>query len=348
MTSYKFKKISKKILIIITALLVIAILTFLIVRKTSNLRYSGTLNVLNWTSYIPNEVIRDFEKEYNIKVNYLTYSSNEELLAKITSSNEGTYDVVFPSDYAVSLMKERDLLEKIDKNRLANFQNIEPLFLGQNYDENNEYSLPFLLATTIIAYDSEKYPNITSYKDLFSKKLKNSLILVDDQRVVIGAMLNTLGYSTNDTNDQHLEESLKLFDALKPNIKAFDSDSPKTFFITEEADAGIVWSAEAKLAAKSRPSIAAVYPEEGFVISMDNYCIPKNAKNKENAYLFIDYLLRDNTAEKIIAEYPYISSNATANTLSEIELNEIFTRGTYIENLGSNLKKYDKLWAKYK
>ena len=73
------------------------------------------LNVLNWSSYIPDEVIKDFEEETNIEVNYGTYSSNEELLAKISASKEGTYDVIFPSDYMVELMKEKGYLEKIDK-----------------------------------------------------------------------------------------------------------------------------------------------------------------------------------------------------------------------------------------
>ena len=76
---------------------------------TNNEYKNGEVNVLNWSSYIPNDVIKDFEKEYDIKVNYGTYSSNEELLAKISNSSTGTYDVVFPSDYMVSLMIERNM-----------------------------------------------------------------------------------------------------------------------------------------------------------------------------------------------------------------------------------------------
>ena len=95
------------------------------------------LNVLNWSSYIPEEVIHDFEKEYHIKVNYGTYSSNEELLAKITSSKEGTYDVIFPSDYMVELMKERDLIQKLDSSKLENLLHMNPRFLNQEYDVRN-------------------------------------------------------------------------------------------------------------------------------------------------------------------------------------------------------------------
>lgn len=327
---------------------VTAIMVLVISKPHENAKYNGYLNVLNWTSYIPNEIIHDFENEYNIKVNYNTYSSNEELLAKITSSNEGTYDVIFPSDYMVELMAYRDMLEPINIGEFTNLRQLDTRFLHQKYDPENTYSLPFLMATTMIAYDTQKFGDVDSYRELFGPEFKDSLILVDDQRIVIGAMLNTLGYSINDTNERHLEESLELFNKLRPNIKAFDSDSPKTFLITREADAGIIWSAEAILAQEYRPELAMVYPEEGFVISVDNYCITKDSKNQDNAYLFIDYLMRDDVAKRIVETYPYYSPNLSAGTLSDEELNEIFTRGSYVENLGDNLKKFDKLWARYK
>lgn len=315
-------------------------------KSTENSR--GVLNVLNWTSYIPADVIRDFENEYNIKVNYSTYSSNEELLAKISSSGSGVYDVIFPSDYMVSLMKSRDMLEKLDVSRLNNSASINPLFMSQPYDSENEYSLPFLLATTVIAYDSSKYDEISSYRDLMDEKFFNNLILIDDQRAIIGSMLASLGYSMNDTDPQHLTESLALFDTMRDNIKAFDSDSPKSFLITGEVDAGIIWNAEAILAKESRENIEMVYPEEGFVISMDNYCIVKNARNLDNAYLFINYLMRPIIARRIVAEYPYISAIRSVNDASDSELENIFARGTYIENIGPAIKSYDRLWAKYK
>ena len=113
--------------------------------------YNGEVNVLNWSSYIPDSVIHDFEKEYHIRVNYGTYSSNEELLAKITSSKKGTYDVIFPSDYMVELMKDRGLIQKIDRTRFRNYDNIDKLFLNQKYDLYNDYSLPFLSTIVVVA-----------------------------------------------------------------------------------------------------------------------------------------------------------------------------------------------------
>ena len=98
---------------------VILLLIVIILTGCNNNKYqNGELNVLNWSSYIPNEIITDFMNEYNIKVNYGTYSSNEELLAKISSSKEGTYDLIFPSDYMVELMIQKQMLSKLDKTKI--------------------------------------------------------------------------------------------------------------------------------------------------------------------------------------------------------------------------------------
>ena len=330
---------------IIAILLIVVFVTRANVHTETNQKI---LNVLNWTSYIPSDIIEDFESEYDIKVNYGTYSSNEELLAKLTSSREGTYDLVFPSDYMVNLMISRQLLEPLDQSKLKNANNLNPLFLHQAYDSSNTYSLPFLMATTVFVYDSTKVDRLVSYKDLQNPALENNLVMLDDQRIVIGAMLNACGYDMNDVHEDHLEASLNFFNKIRNNIKAFDSDSPKTFFITKEVDAGLVWNAEAILARAENPDLRISYPAEGFALSMDNYVIVKGAKNIDHAYLFIDYLLRPEVAQKIVDEYPYISTNKYAESLPELELRTILANGSYVENVGADIKKFDKLWAKYK
>ena len=330
----------KKILIVLLSLI-------LITGCTNNNKYKGELNVLNWSAYIPDSVIRDFEKEYNIKVNYGTYSSNEELLAKVTSSKEGTYDLVFPSDYMVELMKQKNIIKKINKDKIKNKDNINKYFLNQDYDPSNEYSLPFLSTIVVIAYNQNNInTKITGYNDLLNKNYKNNIVMLDDQRIVIGMALMSLGYDMNDTNPNHLQEAKDWLLKLKKNIKAYDSDSPKTFFITDEVDVGVMWSAEAIIAKKENPDIQIVYPKEGHAISTDNYTILKGSKNEDNAYLFINYLLRNDVSKKIVDEYPYNSPNK--NIKNEINLNQIFINGHYVENIGSNIKQYDKLWADIK
>ena len=330
---------------VIVSLFLILLLTGCSDREYKN----GEVNVLNWSSYIPSEVIKDFENEYNIKVNYGTYSSNEELLAKITSSKEGTYDLIFPSDYMVELMINRNIIEKIDKTKINNYNNINSLFLNQQYDKRNEYSLPFLAATVVIAVDRENIvDNIESYNDLLTKKYKNNIVLLDDQRIMIGMALKALGYDMNETNKGMLNDAKDWLLEIKNNVKAFDSDSPKTFLITNEVDIGVMWNAEAILAKRINENIEIIYPKEGHAISVDNYAIVKGSKNINNAYLLIDYLLRNDVSKKIVEDYPYISTNKHVNNLSDYELNKIINNGNYVKNIGSDISLYDKMWAEIK
>jgi spermidine/putrescine-binding protein len=330
--------------------IIIYLFVLLLLTGCSSKKYNnGYVNVLNWSSYIPDDVISDFEEEYNIKVNYGTYSSNEELLAKISSSKSGTYDLIFPSDYMVNLMIKRDIIEEIDKSKLRNLNNINNLFLNQEYDYGNRYSLPFLMATVVIAIDSSKINNnISSYNELINSDYNNNIVLLDDQRIVIGTALLACGYSINDTNKEHLKEAKEWLLKIKEKVKAFDSDSPKTFLITDEVDLGVMWNAEAVIAKENNSNIKIIYPSDGYAISMDNYAIVKNSPNKDNAYLFIDYLLRDDISKRIIEEYPYISTNKNSSNLSDYQIYNVLKNGSYIKNIGSDIQLYDKLWAEIK
>ena len=307
------------------------------------------VNVLNWSSYIPYDVITDFQKETGIKVNYGTYSSNEELLAKITASKEGTYDLVFPSDYMVKLMIDKKLLEKLDKSKINNLDKINLQFLNQSFDYDNDYSLPFLAATSVLCINRDRIKDdIRNYNDLLNPKYRNNIVLLDDQRIVIGMALQALEYNMNETADYVLEKAKNWLIKLNPNVKAFDSDSPKTLLITGEVDIGVIWNAEATIAKQYNDNIEIIYPEDGFAISLDNYTIVKGAKNKDNAYKFIDYILRDDVQKKITEEYPYISTTINNMSLSHDELDYILKNGSYVLNVGQNISKFDKVWAQIK
>ena len=329
--------------------IILLILLFLMTGCSNKEYKNGVVNVLNWSSYIPMDVIKDFEHEYGIKVNYGTYSSNEELLAKVSNSSEGTYDLIFPSDYMVELMKERNMLLEIDKNKISNYSNIDNVFLNQEYDEGNKYSLPFLMTHVVITVDTNDFKeHISSYKHLINERYKNSMIFLDDQRIVIGSALQALGYSINDLNEKNYNEVKRFMKRLYENIKAFDSDSPKTFLISDEVDIGLMWSAEAIMAKEYNENIEIIIPSDGYAISMDNYTILKTSKNKENAYKLIDYLLRKDVNKRIIDAYPYISTLSNVNNYTSEEIKEIINNGSYVKNIGYNIKYYDNLWAEIK
>lgn len=319
---------------------------------------SRKVNILNWSSYIPSEVILDFEKETGIDVNYGTYSSNEELLAKISVAKEGTYDLIFPSDYMVEIMINREMVEKIDKSRLNNIGNLNSNYMGMLYDINNDYSLPFLAASTVISVNRDVISDeIKSYNDLLNPRYKNEIVLIDDQRIIIGMALLANGFDMNSTNEDELEIAKDWLLKLKKNLKAFDSDSPKNFLISNEASIAVLWNAEGALASMENPKIENIFPVEGVAVSIDNFVIPKGAKNKDELYEFIDYILRPEVMAKIISSYPYKNVNKEAdkllgndylnNNAANISDDE-FINGLFVSNIGDNISMYDRIWAEIK
>ena len=296
--------------------LVLIFSILLLITGCNSKEKANEVNVLNWSSYIPDSVVRNFEKETGIKVNYSTYSSNEECLAKVSSAKEGTYDLIFPSDYMIEIMRDRNMLEQLKWYELKNISNINETYLNQSYDPKNEYSLPFVVASTVIAVNRDNIKEeITSYKDLLNENFKNNITLIDDQRIIIGMGLLANGFDMNSTDANELEIAKNWLLKLKENVKAFDSDSPKNFLITEESDIALLWNAEAALAYQDNNNIEIIYPEEGTAISIDNFAIPKGAKNESNAYKFIDYILRADVMKEIIDSYPYKNVNKETDLL---------------------------------
>lgn len=316
------------------------------------------VNILNWSSYIPSEVILDFEAETGIEVNYGTYSSNEELLAKVSVAKGGTYDLIFPSDYMVEIMISRGLIEEIDKNRLENIYNLNSNFLGKEYDPDNSYTLPFIAASTVISVNRDVISDeINSYNDLLNSKYKNEIVLIDDQRIIIGMALLANGYDMNSTDSSELEVAKNWLLQLKKNLKAYDSDSPKNFLISEEASIAVLWNAEGALASMENSSIENIFPEEGVALSIDNFTIPKGAKNKDELYEFIDYILRPDVMKKIIESYPYKNVNLETEILLDEEYlnnsaanisDDVFNSGLFVKNIGDSISMYDKIWAEIK
>ncbi|VEF46306.1 family 1 extracellular solute-binding protein [Bacillus freudenreichii] len=315
----------------------------------------NVVNILNWSEYLPDELIKEFEKETGIKVNYSTISSNEELVAKL-NVGKATYDVAVPSTYFIEVLINEGQLEKINKDNIPNLKNIDEKYMGWDFDPNDEYSVPYMWGTEVIAYNEDLVDfEIKSYKDLFNPKLKDGLVVVDDPRTMLGAMLEMLGYSTNSTNEDEIMEAAEELKKLMPNIKAFDSDSPKNMLVSGEVKAGVVYGAEAALAMRENPSIKLVIPEDHLSLWQDNFVIPKDAPHKENAEKFIDFILRPEISKEITMDYPYHNPNKAALELlpddvqEELELtDEEFERGVHAKDVGEAIKYYDRAWSEVK
>ena len=180
---------------------------------------------------------------------------------------------------------------------------------------------------------------------------------IDDQRIIIGLSLLANGYNMNSTNEEELKVAKNWLNKLKNNIKAYDSDSPKNFLISKEASIAVLWNAEASLAHLENNNIDIIFPKEGFALSLDNFALPKGVKHEDEAYKFIDYILRGDIMAKIIESYPYKSVNKESDLLlKDSYLNnplinisdDVMSKGIFVENIGKSIKMYDKIWAEIK
>ena len=319
----------------------------------------GVLNLYVWTEYVPDSVIQNFQKQTGIKVNVSTFSTNEDMLAKVKSESEGAFDIVQPSDYMVEQMIKQGMLQKLDQSKITNVKNISDAFLNQSYDPGNQYSMPYLGGIAGIAVNTSKIKdNITGYADLFNPKYKKTIVALDDYRAVIGMAARSLGMSMNETDGAKLDQIKTQVLKIKDNIKLYDSDSPKSALISGDATLGFCWSAEIALAMKENPAIKIVFPKEGAYVFFDNWCITKGAKNAENANTFINYMLDAQTGKAVSEEFPYLQPNKAAvdllgddykNNPAENVPADVIKKGEHVKNLDPDtLAKYNAIWTELK
>ena len=184
---------------------------------------SEIVNVYAWTGEVSEKVVRQFEKETGIKVNFSTYENNEVMYAKMKAVKTNSYDVIMPSSYFVDRMQRQGLLLQLDHAKLPNIKHIAPEFRRPLYDPKEQYSVPFIWGATGIFYNDQFYreDEADAWKKLWDKKLANQLMLLDDSREVFSMALIANGYSANDKNPTHIKTAYEKLLALLPNIKVF-------------------------------------------------------------------------------------------------------------------------------
>jgi len=345
---------------LLAVLLVSAGLLFAVHKLNSAQGFSSgnTLTVFNWGDYIDAELIDRFEEETGIKVIYETFDSNEAMLTKIQQGGT-SYDIAVPSEYMIEKMLEEDLLLPIDHSKLPNLKYIDPRFMDLAFDPGNQYSIPYFWGTVGILYNTDMVEGeITKWNDLWDPKYKNSILLIDGAREVMGMGLNSLYYSLNDTNKDHLLEAKEKLETLTPNIKAIVGDEIRLLMQNDEAPIGVVWSGTAAELMWEKDNLEYVVPEEGSNLWFDNMVIPKTAKNVDAAHQFINFMLDPEVAAQNTEYVGYSTPNKEAlNYMDEETVNderfypseEMTARLEVYENLGKhNLAYYNELYLQFK
>jgi spermidine/putrescine transport system substrate-binding protein len=352
----------KQLVRVFLAIMIIsAALLFAVNRLNTFQGYTSgnVLTVYNWGDYIDADLIKRFEKETGIKVIYETFDSNEAMMTKIQQGGTA-YDIAVPSEYMIDKMKEENLLVPIDHSKLPNLKYIDPRFMDLPFDPGNKYSIPYFWGTVGIVYNPKKLggKKITSWNDLWDKDLKNEILLTDSAREVIGMGLNSLHYSLNDVNKDHLLEAKKKLDALTPNVKAIVGDENRMLLENGEASIGLVWSGTASEIMAENEDLEYVVPKEGSNLWFDNMVIPKTAKHIDAAHKFINFMLDPKVAAQNTEYVNYSTPNKKALEYMPKEIvndvrfyppPSITDKLEVYENLGKkNLAYYNELFLEFK
>ena len=293
------------------------------------------INVYNWGEYIANgddgslDVIREFERETGIKVNYTNYASNEEMYAKL-SSGAADYDVIIPSDYMIERMISEGMLEKLNFSNIPNFSLIDPQYTGLSYDPNDEYSVPYTWGTVGIFYNKtmvdEEDIAEQSWDILWNEKYSGDILMFDNQRDAFGIALMKLGYSQNSTNPDEWQEAYELLDEQKPLVQAYVMDQIFDKMANGEAALAPYYAGDARIMMEENEDIGFYVPKEGTNMFFDAMCIPKGSQNKDAAEKFINFMCDTDIALENIEYICYSTPHSEVYELldEEIKSNEGF------------------------
>ena len=318
------------------------------------------VNVFNWEDYIDESVLAQFEQETGIHVNYMRFTTNEDMIVQV-EANPGAFDVCFPSDYIVERMLGKDMLAEIDYDKVPNAQYILENLRSPDYDPNNVHSLPYMWGTVGILYNTTMVEEpVDSWGILWDSKYKSNVFMLDSYRDSMGITLKYLGYSMNSREVPELMAAKnKLIEQKQSGVvKAYQVDETKDKMVAGEAALALMWSGDAQYAIDLNDHLDYFVPSEGSNIWVDGAVILKSARNKENAEKFINFLCRPDIAQMNCEYIWYSSPNKGAIELmgEEYENNhvlnpsqEVQDRCEFFHDIDDTFRKiYENLWMEIK
>ncbi|MDH4041008.1 MAG: extracellular solute-binding protein [Gammaproteobacteria bacterium] len=296
------------------------------------------LNIYNWSDYIDPEVIEEFEREYGIRVNYDIYDSSEIVDTKLLTGHSG-YDVVVHSASFSARLIPIGVYQDVDYSRLENWHNIDPDIVAKirRYFGDDIAGVPYMWGTTGFAYNREmilkRMPDapLDSAAMLFDPAVVShfadcGVSVLDDPTSVIPIAMMYLGYPANSVEPEHLAKVEELLKAVRPYVKYFSSTKMLLDLPSREVCLAMAWSGDYAVAvnraaeAGIKIDLGYTIPKEGAIDWYDIMYIPADAPHPENAYLFIDFMLRPEIVARASNYIGYANANRSATPLVDPSL----------------------------
>lgn len=278
-----------------------------------------TLRILNWPEYLDPDLISAFEAEYGVRVIETYYESGDARTQLLYDSEGKGYDIVITDGTALAVYIEQGWLAEIGEDQIPNLQHIDPFWRSARpYSER--YAVPFFWGTIGIGYrvDLVSVP-LTSWLQIFDPidELGNRIIMIYDQRDLIGMALVALGHSVNSTDAQALAQAEALLLHQQPSVRSYSGISlaPESAMVSGEVWAAMMYNGDALALQEHHPDVAYVVPTEGTMIWIDYYTVLASSVNPDLAMAFIDFMNTPENAARQAQHSYFATPNAAAEAL---------------------------------
>jgi len=323
---------------------------------------AAEITLMTWGGdFIPREIIQEFERETGIRVNYKEVTSNEDMQS-LLEANPDQYDLLVTTDYMVDILRQNGMLERLNKSKLPNYANINPVYLGKYYDPDSEYAIPYAVSISLLLVNHEEVEKlgakpITTYSDLWQPELRSKVVVVDWSVEIMGIVLKSLGYEYNETDPEKVAQAREKLFALKPNIVRFETNTPEDSLLNREAVVGFMYSNQAVKGNAADPKLQPVFPTEGMPIFIDCWVMSKEAPNKDGAYQFLDFIMRPEIAARIadITKFttpnkgaePYLPDYYRNNPMLNLP-DEVVENTSFYIGVDKVLEEYEHIYVEFK
>ncbi len=301
--------------------------------------YADEIYLYNWSEYMTQDVLDQFEAEYGIKVVETTYESNDEILAKLIAGKSGEYDIAVPTNTYITAFKDNNLIEPFDEGAITNLENIDPAYRGLAYDPDNSYSVPYMGTLSVMLANQPMLDSlgatVDTADDLLNPALAGNILMIDDVEGII-----TLGLEATDqdpvTTDINALGAVKDYLLqLNSNLKSYSQIADERISITRgEVALAYIYSGDALQAMAENSDLKVVMRKEAFPLTLDNFVILKGTRHKKEAQLFIDFILRPEIYAQLEDEFRYVCFNQAAVSYlpEELQNSEICVLADDIKN----------------
>ena len=319
-----------------------------------------TLTVYNWGEYISDgsegtiDVNKEFEKLTGIKVNYLTFESNETMYSQVKNGGVN-YDIIIPSEYMVERLMNEGMLSEIDTASLSNYDLIDANYKNLFFDPENKYSIPFNVGMVGIIYNGAKIKNIEhSWTVLWDKQYKDMVLNFNNPRDAFMTAQIILGIDLNTENKTDWDKAAELLKKGKPNLQAYVMDEVYGKMETGEAYIAPYYAGDYLTMLETNPDLKFFYPKEGTNVFVDSACILKNAKNKKAAMMYLNFLMEPDIATANAEYIGYASPNTAVIENEEYcyygneilyPKNDALPKVQYYKDINEDIRSYyESLW----